>query len=43
MSRARDGVVLATAETQWVLVDMQSRTLTRIPQVLIDSFELVGD
>jgi acyl-CoA thioester hydrolase len=43
MLRAADGVVLATAETQWVLVDMQTRSLAKIPQVLIDSFELVSE
>ena len=43
MVRASDGVVLAAAETQWVLVDIAKRGLTRIPEELIGSFTIVDD
>lgn len=43
MVRAGDGVVLAAAETQWVLVDTAKRGLARIPEELIASFTIVDE
>jgi acyl-CoA thioester hydrolase len=43
IERAADGAVLAKAATRWAFIDRTTGTLTRVPQVLIDSFELVAD
>jgi len=41
IERAADGAALAAGETEWVLVDMQSRGLAQIPPQLIASFDIV--
>lgn len=43
IERAADGAVLAKAATRWAFIDRAKGTLTRVPQVVIDSFELVAD
>jgi acyl-CoA thioester hydrolase len=40
--RAADDRVLAKAATQWAFVDFATGALRRIPQEVIDSFELVA-
>lgn len=39
--RRKDDVVLASSETQWVLVDLATRALARIPDELRASFTIV--
>jgi len=43
IERTDTGAVLAKAATRWAFIDRTSGTLTRIPQVVIDSFEIVAD
>lgn len=43
MLRAADGAVLAEASTEWAFISFESRLPTRIPQVVADSFLVVGD
>jgi acyl-CoA thioester hydrolase len=39
--RRSDDALLASAETEWVLVDLRSRALAPIPPQLVDSFTIV--
>lgn len=41
MVRVSDNLQLAAAETEWVLVDIASRGLAKIPAELINSFTIV--
>ena len=41
IQRSTDGVLLATAATQWAFVDFANGALARIPQEIADSFEVV--
>jgi acyl-CoA thioester hydrolase len=42
IERTDTGAVLAKAATRWAFIDRTTGTLTRIPQVVIDSFEIVA-
>lgn len=42
IERVADGAVLAKASTRWAFIDRSTGTLARIPQVVIDSFEIVA-
>ncbi len=41
--RRRDAALLASAATEWAFVDMNTRTLVRIPPELAAAFEIVSD
>lgn len=41
--RAADRVVLAEAETQWVFINLTTGRPTKVPDTLLDAFEIVED
>ena len=41
--RARDGVVVAEAETLWAFVGLETGRPVKIPSIVSDSFTVVGD
>lgn len=43
ISRKSDDATLATAETHWALVDLETRTPTRVPQELSEAFPTLDE
>lgn len=41
--RSSDGVIVAEAETLWAFVNLETGRPVRIPQIVADSFVVVGD